>query len=71
MTTAGTQAATHKGTGFPPDPTLVELLSTQPLTVAAGNYLWKKYGWVLQAYQDRHGQTHPSSGSAQTWKRHS
>ena len=51
MTTVGTQAATCGGRGFPPDPTLAEFLSTRSLKLAAGNYLWKEYGRVLQAYQ--------------------
>ena len=54
MTTIGTQAATCSGRGFPPDPTLAEFLSTWSLKLAAGNYLWKEYGRVLQTYQDRH-----------------
>lgn len=49
MITTGMQAAADSGTDSPPDPTLAELLSTQSLKLAAGNHLWKEYGWVLQA----------------------
>lgn len=49
------QAATGSETGFPPTPHLPGFCHTAPEAGwLLGIYVWKEYGWVLQAYQDRH-----------------
>lgn len=55
------QAATGSETGFPPTPHLPGFCHTAPEAGwLLGIYVWKEYGWVLQAYQDRHYVIKPS-----------